>query len=161
MTPLTILRFLEMPTGNRVYFHHQGVKLSLKNRSLLKLFIHNFFKARKTQLREIHIIFCTDQFLLALNRQHLGHNYYTDILTFNLSEKTDKKIAGEIYISMERVKENSKKFQSSFKSELLRVIFHGILHLSGFDDKTAGQKFTMRTAETELLTRFKQLEGST
>jgi rRNA maturation RNase YbeY len=89
-----------------------------------------------------------------MNRQFLEHDYYTDIITFPLSE-TEKEIEAEIYISIDRVKDNAEKFKTEFLDELHRVIFHGVLHLMGYKDKTIVDKETMRNKENEWLRRFK------
>jgi rRNA maturation RNase YbeY len=89
-----------------------------------------------------------------MNRQFLEHDYYTDIITFPLSE-TEKEIEAEIYISVDRVKDNAEKFKTEFLDELHRVIFHGVLHLMGYKDKTIVDKETMRNKENEWLRRFK------
>jgi probable rRNA maturation factor len=92
----------------------------------------------------------TDNELLDLNRKSLNHDYYTDILTFDLSEKNYKKIIGDIYISLERVKDNSIHYETHWKSELNRVFVHGLLHLIGYSDK--GKKKTeMRRIENKYL----------
>lgn len=148
-----------MPTkSKKVHFHNYRIKFALRTQSLLELFILKFFKHRRITLHELNIVFCTDEFLLQLNREHLGHNYYTDILAFNLAEHPTKEILGEIYISIDRVKENSQIFKTSFRDELLRVIFHGILHLLGLEDNTSSQKMKMRAEENELLVRYKEFE---
>ena len=95
-------------------------------------------------------VFCSDKYLLKINQTFLNHNYYTDILTFDLS-KTSKIIEGEIYISVDRVKENSKELKININLEFLRVIFHGVLHLCGYTDKTKLQKQKMRKKEDEYL----------
>jgi len=102
----------------------------------------------------IAYIFCSDEYLLNKNRQFLEHDFYTDIITFPLSE-TEKEIEAEIYISVDRVKDNAAKFKSDFSDELYRVIFHGVLHLMGFKDKSSKNKETMRAKENEWLRKFK------
>ncbi len=94
---------------------------------------------------ELAIIFCSDNYLLNVNIEFLNHNYYTDIITFNYCENSI--ISGDLFISIERVKENASKFNTTFKHELYRVIFHGILHLIGYNDKTEDEKILMRSKE--------------
>ena len=101
----------------------------------------------------INYIFCTDRALLKANRQYLNHNYYTDIITFNLSDDSEP-IKAEVYISMQRVSENAKKLKSSIKSELHRVIFHGALHLCGYNDSNEKEKGIMRKREDYYLNRY-------
>ena len=98
-------------------------------------------------------IFCTDAYLLGINKQFLKHNFYTDIITFNLANKKAP-IQGEIYISMDRVKENAQIHQTTYKEELHRVIFHGALHLCGHKDKLPGHVKKMRKAEDSYLATY-------
>ena len=126
---------------------------ALKNRKPLKKFISNIFVVEKLQLRELNYIFCNDAYLLDINKEFLHHDYYTDIITFNLSlQKSD--ISGEIYISIDRVKENALSNKVSFKEELHRVIFHGALHLCGYNDKKKNDKKEMRIAENRCLDQY-------
>lgn len=106
------------------------------------------------RVADIQYIFCSDEYLLEINRSFLQHDYFTDIITFDLSEKKAE-LCSEIYISIPRVKDNARSFGVSFQNELHRVMAHGILHLCGFKDKTAKQEKEMRNAEDEaLLMRF-------
>jgi rRNA maturation RNase YbeY len=130
---------------SKVCFFFQGVKPSLTNRTELKRYIQSIFKKEGKKLDSIHYIFCTDKALLEINRQFLSHDFYTDIITFNLSES--KVIQAEIYISTDRVKDNALQLGVSLKSELCRVIFHGVLHLCGYKDKSKEQKVEMRGKE--------------
>jgi len=130
--------------------------LDLRDRNRLKRFLATLFKKEGKSLDELQYIFCSDNYLLEINRQYLNHDYYTDIITFDLSEK-GQSINAEIYISVDRVRENAREFGSSLKQELHRVIFHGALHLCGYKDKTANQKKEMRQMEEKYLalwTRF-------
>jgi len=97
-------------------------------------------------------IFCSDKYLLSINQKYLNHNTLTDIVTFDLAE--DAEIEGEIYISVERVKENAVKYAVDFEEELHRVIIHGLLHLIGYKDKTASQKAQMRKKEQACLSLY-------
>ncbi|HNP21502.1 MAG TPA: rRNA maturation RNase YbeY [Panacibacter sp.] len=119
----------------------------------LKIFINNLFENEKKKLNRIDYIFCSDSYLLNINRQFLDHDFYTDIITFELSQKTQPTSA-EIYISVERVKENSHKFKTTFEEELLRVIFHGALHLCGYKDKDSEDFKVMRAKENYYITLF-------
>ena len=98
--------------------------------------------------------FIDDEALLDLNRRFLQHDYYTDILTFDLSEKGSGLITGDIYISLERVKDNARQLQVRYQDELLRVILHGALHLAGFKDKKPTDEKNMRLLETQWMQRF-------
>lgn len=124
--------------------------ISLTQRTLIKEVIRDLFKREKTPLDQLQYIFCSDEYLLQINRQYLQHNYYTDIITFDLSENKGP-VSGEIYISVQRVKDNAREYKVSFKQELLRVIFHGALHLCGYKDKTTKEQVAMRKAENKYL----------
>lgn len=134
-----------MPSKSKVCFFSQDVKASLANRTGLKKYIQSVFKKEGKKLESLNFIFCTDKALLEINRKYLEHDFYTDIITFNLSETGT--IRAEIYISIDRIRENARKFGGSFKSELHRVIFHGVLHLCGYKDKTNPEKKKMRGKE--------------
>jgi probable rRNA maturation factor len=104
-------------------------------------------------LGSLNYVFCSDKFLGKLNKQFLNHSTFTDILTFNYSEQN--LIQGEIYISIPRVKENAKKYNQPFQTELRRVLAHGILHLLGYNDKNTGEKAQMRIKEEACLSLWK------
>lgn len=135
-----------------ILFFFPYKQVTLRQRSQLKSFISWVFKNKNKKFNTLHFIFCSDQELLIINQQFLQHDYFTDIITFNLSETEE--IEGEIYISVERVKENALKLQRSIKEELHRVIFHGILHLCGYKDKTKAQEQEMRKQEDFLLQKY-------
>ena len=97
-------------------------------------------------------VFSTDRDVLKINRQYLSHDFYTDVITFNLSDGWD--IEGEVYLSVDRIKENAKAFNVSFSYELHRVIFHAALHLCGYGDKTTGDKVIMRKEEDRYLSEY-------
>lgn len=97
----------------------------------------------------ISVIFCSDEYLLEMNKTHLNHDYYTDIITFNYVD--GNLISGDLFISVDRVKENAVKFDVSFNEELYRVILHGVLHLVGYNDKTDEEKKVMREKENYYL----------
>jgi rRNA maturation RNase YbeY len=133
----------------RVQFHFLQ-SASFTNRTLVKEVIKDLFKKEKKPLASLTYIFCSDEYLLEINRQYLNHNYYTDIITFDLSENNHQ-VTGEIYISLDRVKENAGEFKTTFKKELLRVIFHGALHLCGYKDKSDKEQTLMRKTEDKYL----------
>lgn len=111
------------------------------------------FRRQGKKLEAVNFIFCTDEYLLELNQEHLNHNTFTDIITFELSPQGQPLVA-DIYISIERVKENARLFGVSFKEELHRVIFHGALHLCGYKDKKPGEQRVMRNMEAEWLGKY-------
>ena len=136
-----------------VSFHEQ-TRVSLQDRKKLKVFIHETFRLEEQQINLLDIIFCTDDYLKKINVNFLQHDYYTDIITFNLSEAASKAISGEIYISIDRVKENSLTHGVSFKNELHRIIFHGVLHLCGYKDKKSIDKSLMTEKENAYLDMY-------
>lgn len=101
-------------------------------------------------IQSLNIILCSDEFLLSMNQRHLNHDYYTDVITFDLSEQSGL-IEGEIYISVDRVKDNAVLLNQKFIDELHRVMVHGLLHLCGYKDETPVQQQTMRKKEDEYL----------
>lgn len=107
---------------------------------------------------EISLIFCSDKYLLKINQKYLKHNYLTDIITFDYVKKNT--ISGDLFISIDRVKENASKFNTSWTKELFRVIFHGILHLIGYNDKTEEERKIMREKEDYYLNKvdFSEIE---
>jgi rRNA maturation RNase YbeY len=129
--------------------------VGLKDRLKLKKFLARLFKKEGRSLSELQYIFCSDQYLLAINRQYLDQNSYTDIITFDLSE-SGQAINAEIYISVDRIRENALEYDSSVKKELHRVMFHGALHLCGYEDKTVGQKQEMRKMEEKYLKLYER-----
>ncbi|HMK04956.1 MAG TPA: rRNA maturation RNase YbeY [Ferruginibacter sp.] len=134
------------------FFFHNTAPF-LRERKKLKRFIEGIFKKEKTSLSSLSYIFCSDEYLLKINKEFLKHDYYTDIITFNLSLAKDK-VEGEIYVSYDRVKDNARREAVSFQEELHRVIFHGALHLCGYKDKSKSQIAAMRNKEAEYLKAY-------
>lgn len=99
---------------------------------------------------ELHYYFCSDERMLEINRERLGHDFYTDIITFPLTD-CETVLSSEFCISVDRIKENAATFNRSYDSELHRVIIHGVLHLIGFDDHTDEEEKEMRKKEEEAL----------
>ncbi len=114
----------------------------------MKKWIKSIAENEEFRVVDLSYVFCTDEYLLDINIQHLDHHTLTDIITFDLSDHPDSpEIEGEIYISIDRVKENAKNFKVSFESELSRVLAHGILHLCGYKDKSPEEEQLMREKE--------------
>ena len=105
---------------------------------------------------EVCFILCSDEYLLKINQQYLQHNYYTDVITFDYSES--KVVSGDIFISIDRVKDNSQNLKISFNIELIRIIIHGVLHLLGYDDKNKADKIIMTSKEDECLKLYRDVE---
>ena len=125
----------------------------LSHRLILKGFIADIFKDEEKTFDSLAYIFCSDEYLLEINRNFLSHDYYTDIISFDLSE-TQTIITGEIYISVDRVRDNARRFNTSLRKELARVMFHGALHLCGYRDKTTREKAVMNKKENQYLASF-------
>ena len=138
-------------------FYEQDIKSGLKNKRLLSAFIDKvvFTHLKKVKKNALNYIFCNDTYLLHMNKEYLNHDTLTDIITFDLSDNKNE-LQGEIYISVERVKENAEKFGVSYNDELHRVIFHGALHLCGFKDKKKEDIAEMRVQENKCLTDYKK-----
>ena len=139
-----------------ISFHNEDVKFTLKNKAILKEWIKSTIEKRKRKAGDLNFIFCSDEHLLGINKQYLDHDTYTDIITFDYSKEDAKlPVSGDIFISIERVKENAEKFSKTFENELHRVIIHGTLHLLGYADKSKAAKAEMTAAEDESLKRLR------
>ena len=120
----------------------------------VKEFLVNVLRAEKRVSKSINYIFCSDEYLLQINKDFLQHDYLTDTITFDLS--TGDLIEAEIYISIERVRDNAATYNTSFKRELCRVMIHGVLHLAGYKDKTKSEITLMRSKEEHYLLLFEK-----
>ncbi len=130
----------------KILFTNHGISPGIENKEALKAFLVSVFNKEQTQFERVSYIFCKDQYLLALNQKYLNHNTLTDILTFTLSGLS-LPIISEIYISVERVKENAATLKTLYQTELTRVMVHGILHLCGYADNTPQKKSLMGKKE--------------
>ena len=126
---------------------------NLKNKKRLKGYIIDILLKEKRIHNNISYIFCSDHHLIKLNKKFLKHDYYTDVICFDLSE-SPRRIDAEIYISIDRVRDNAAKEGVSFKKELHRVIFHGTLHLCGYNDKKREEVARMRKRENRYLNKY-------
>ncbi len=126
------------------------IDFNIENWDKYKRWIKETIEKEKAIPGDIQYIFCSDEYLLEVNRKFLNHDYYTDIVTFPLSEK-EEIITGEIYISVDRIKENAGINNVDFENELARVIIHGVLHLIGYDDLNEDEKREMRAKENYYL----------
>lgn len=136
-----------------ISFNNHGILSNLKDKLLLKTFLASIFAEEKTEFKSVSYIFCTDEYLLKLNQQYLNHDTLTDILTFTLSGSS-LPIVSEIYISVERVKENARELNVNYDTELRRVMIHGILHLCGYEDLSDTEKIEMRLKEDYYLSKY-------
>ena len=122
--------------------------LKLKEKQFNSYITPILISEKKTE-GDIVLIFCSDEYLLEINKKHLNHDYYTDIITFDYC--VDKIVSGDLYISIDRIKGNATTFNESFINELTRVVIHGVLHLCGYNDKTEADQKIMRNLENKYL----------
>lgn len=133
-----------------VHFFYNEVRFKLRTPRKVTSWIKRVVDKEGSSIQEINYVFCSDSYLLTMNQGFLKHNTLTDIITFDNSEKTSV-LEGEIYISVERVEENAKKYNVPFEDELNRVMIHGVLHLLGYKDKKTTEKALMRKKEEACL----------
>ncbi|MBB5397342.1 rRNA maturation RNase YbeY [Mucilaginibacter sp. AK015] len=129
-----------------ITFHEEDITYKLKNKTAVRKWITDAIVTEGYKLRELTYIFCTDEYLLQINRQYLNHDTYTDIITFDNSDQ-EGFIAGDIFISIERIRDNAAKFNVTEAQELHRVLIHGALHLVGYKDKSPADKKKMTSKE--------------
>lgn len=139
-----------------ISFNKADANATLANRVALKCFIEKRVKKEGYTIDSLTYVFCSDKYLLKINKDFLSHDYYTDIISFDLSEVPGQLI-GEVYISVDRVKDNAKTHGTSLKEELHRVIFHGALHFCGYKDKKPTDAKKMRQMEDAWLSAYMKL----
>ena len=139
-----------------ISFNKADANATLANRVALKSFIEKRVKKEGYTIDSLTYVFCSDKYLLKINKDYLSHDYYTDIISFDLSEVPGQLI-GEVYISVDRVKDNAKTHGTSLKEELHRVIFHGALHFCGYKDKKPSDTKKMREMEDRWLNAYMKL----
>ncbi len=132
-----------------IYYNQLETSFVLKNKRKISAWIKNVVESNKKQVGELSFIFTDDKNILDINRKYLNHDYYTDVITFDYTSKD--LISGDIFISVDTVRDNSLKFSQSFEQEIHRVIIHGVLHLLGFNDSTDQEKKQMRNLENKYL----------
>ncbi len=136
----------------RIDFFFEDVARIRVKQDFLRSVIRGIAENENRETGPVNVVFCSDAYLLQINIDFLAHDYYTDIITFD--NGTAQLIAGELYISIDRIKENSLLYGVSFRMELARVVIHGILHLAGYKDKSPGDKKKMKQKEDFYLRRF-------
>jgi len=129
-----------------LFFNEAPIKYRLQHKTKIRHWLNSVTQQEKHSIIQLNYIFCADEYLLQLNQQYLEHHTYTDIITFDNSEKKGF-IESDIFISIDRVKENAANFKVRFIHELYRVMVHGVLHLCGYVDKTKAEKEVMRSKE--------------
>ena len=135
-----------------IKFFTEDILFNLPNRKEIKKWIKDVITCENKKIGEISFIFCSNDYLLTINNQYLCHNYFTDVITFNYCEGI--KLSGDIFISVDCVRENSIKYRQVFEKELCRVMVHGILHLCLYGDSTKPEIVVMRTKENHYLNKI-------
>jgi probable rRNA maturation factor len=131
-----------------IQFYSEDITFELESPGEVITWLEQMIKAENRKLVHLNFIFCSDEYLHQINVQHLQHDTYTDIITFPYQTEA---IEGDLFISIERLRENAKTYQTSFVEELYRVMAHGVLHLIGFNDKTPEEKLKMTARENHYL----------
>lgn len=140
-----------------IFFHKEGINFDIREKKKIRQWINKVVEIEKKELGELNIILAGDKELLELNKTYLSGKYLTDVITFEYNE--EKKISGDVYLSVERIRENALKFNERVDREILRVIIHGILHLMGYKDKKDEEQKKMRQKEDECLSMFDKMQG--
>jgi rRNA maturation RNase YbeY len=135
-----------------ISFYTEDTPFLLKNKTQIRHWIKAIAKENSKQIGQISYVFCSDKKILEINKQYLNHDYYTDIISFDYSIKD--RLSGDIFISIDTVHDNAKKFKVSVATELRRVIIHGLLHFIGLKDKTKQDAILMRKAENLALEKY-------
>jgi len=135
-----------------ICFFNEDIDFQLKKKTQIVKWLKDAIKNEGYKTATISIIFCSEAYLLNINKQFLNHDFYTDVITFDYSEKL--KLSGDIFIGIEMVRENAQNFHIPFEVELKRVMIHGILHLAKHDDQTIENQAIMREKENFYLNKF-------
>ena len=139
-----------------IWFNSIEVRDPLRGiKKVSKEWIKAIIKEENRKLGAVNFVFCTDDYLLKMNKEFLNRNYLTDVISFDL--KQENEISGDIFISIERIQENAKKYGVTFLEELIRVMAHGLLHLIGYNDQNAEEKRDMSLKEDYYLDRMKRI----
>jgi probable rRNA maturation factor len=137
-------------SGAKIQFNYFKTTFRLPQAKKTAAWIEKVVRSEKATIKSLSYVFCSDAYLLSINQEYLHHDTLTDIITFEYTEKKGQ-LDGEIFISIQRVKENASNLGIDFNTELRRVMIHGVLHLLGLGDKTPTQKKAMRKKEEECL----------
>jgi rRNA maturation RNase YbeY len=139
-----------------INFFTEDIKFDLTQKQKRKNWLKQIAQSENFKIGELNYIFCSDEYLYQINVDYLNHHTYTDIITFDNSEE-EKLIEGDIFVSIDRVKENAQKLKQEESSELSRVISHGLLHLMGYKDKTKTDAEVMRSKEAFAIELFQTI----
>ena len=132
-----------------IRFYTEDIKFNLPHKQEVKKWLQTVILSEGKKTGEVSVIFCSDDYLLKINRQYLQHDYYTDIITFDYTE--GETLGGDLFISVDTVRANADEYRQSFEQELRRVMVHGVLHLCGYDDATDEEQAVMRRMEDKYL----------
>ncbi len=133
-----------------IHFFQESVDFTIDDQQKIFLWLESVARAHKFSIIVLNYIICSDQYMLDINNKYLDHDYYTDIITFDNSDR-ELEIEGDIFISIDRVRENAKSNNVQITDELNRIIIHGLLHLMGYNDKSADEKKVMSEKENACL----------
>ena len=136
-------------------FFFETKNLKIKNKTKVRSLIKSLCLKENKKLGFINCVFCSDEYLVEINKKYLKNDYYTDIITFDHKDSEDN-VEGDLYISAERIKENAKNFRVTTEEELVRVIIHGVLHLIGYKDKSKKEKVIMTQKENKYISLYKE-----
>ena len=131
-----------------IHFFSEEIRFTLKEKLNRKRWLTKIATNASFKIKELNYVFCSDEYLYQMNRDYLKHDTYTDIITFDNSENKDN-IEGDIFVSIDRVRENAKTHNQEMETEMNRVLAHGLLHLMGYKDKTQEEATLMRIKEEE------------
>lgn len=140
-----------MFSDSSIHFFSESIKFVLRDKTKIRKWLMKCSSKERKKIGELNYIFCSDSYLRKINKQYLKHDYFTDIITFPATSVKESLVSGDIFISIERVKENAGVFKVTFNEELHRVMAHGLLHLCGYGDKTEKEVKKMRKMEDEWL----------
>jgi rRNA maturation RNase YbeY len=144
-----------------ISFFKENTDFDIKSKNKIKAWLRSVAAQHGHAIGDLNYIFCSDDYLLDINRRYLGHDYYTDIITFDSREDASSlKIDGDIFISVETVRANGDEYGEGFEREMMRVVVHGLLHLCGRDDRTETQQKQMRMAENAALEQWNTIMTS-
>jgi len=128
-----------------IYFHKEDRDIPSFNKKKIKDAVNDFCSGNEKVAGDINFIFCSDEYLLEMNKKFLDHDFYTDVITFNNNEKNV--VSGDIFMSRDRIEENAEKFETNVEEEFIRVCGHGLLHLLGMNDSDLDEKAKMKEQE--------------
>ena len=136
-----------------IVFFNEDIDFKFGQKNQLKAWLKKVAESEGFKMRNLNYIFCSDEYLHKINLEYLDHDTYTDIITFDNSEE-EEDIEGDIFVSIERVKDNSQELKTEFLDEFRRVLVHGLLHLCGYDDHSEEDEAQMRELESKYISIF-------